>query len=196
MAIVCTEMRTIWHQLLRPSTGLLVLWMWFPINIFAASPTATACNAALAANYPVGQGVVTQNLDFGSILLGTKGGTATVDPQTGAVTLKAAGGAGTGPTWISGGQYAIVHFDVSGPGAGANCIGLNTTVTITGGSITNGSSTMTVDNFKSTTDLASKNSSKFSATGDYFIGGDMTITGSETLGSYTGSSAFTITISF
>ena len=195
MAIVCTNKKTTWIRLVKWISGPLISFM-FSMSAFAASPTATACNAALAANYPVGQGVKIQDMDFGSFLLGTKGGTATIDPQTGTVSVKAAGGAGTPPTWISGGQYAIVHFDVSGPGAGANCIGLNTTVTITPGSITNGSSTMTVDNFKSTTDLASQNlSSKFSATGDYYIGGDLTIIGSETLGNYNGS-AFTITISF
>lgn len=174
MAIVCTSKNTIWIQKSKQVGGLLILLL-VAINTFAAAPpTAAQCQAALAL---VGQ----TDLNFGSTLVGSAG-TVTIDPQTGLLTGVQI------PS--STGQQA--HFQFS---TGAlDCSKKQPTVTFTTGTITNGTSVMTVSNFMYTTDLTKKTSKNF-GTGDFYVGADLTVVGTETAGTYTGS-PFTITLTF
>lgn len=188
MAIVCTDKQTIWCRFLRPVTGLLALFAFFPMNgIAAPAPSAAQCNAALAAStYP--SGLETQVLSFGGILTGTAG-TVTID-TLGAVTTTPKNG---GPTLYAGvtAQVGIVTFSTGA----LDCSALSPTVTFTPGTISNGTDTLTVTNFTYSTDPSKKNQSKFN-TGTFYIGADLGIaTGLESGGTYTGG-AYTMTITF
>ena len=159
---------------MKRACGLLIVPL-FISNVFAAAPpTAAQCQAALTL---VGQ----TDLNFGSTLVGSVG-TVTIDPQFG--TLSGV------QIPSSAGQQA--HFQFA---TGAlDCSKQNPTVTFTTGTITNGTSVMTVSNFAYTTDLTKKTSKNF-GTGDFYVGADLTVVGTESAGTYTGS-PFTITLTF
>jgi len=181
VAIVCTGKKSTWARLRKPVSGVLMLLFLLPGASFGAKPpTAAQCNAELALSpFPAGQ--ETQGLDFGSTLVGTAG-TVTIDPLTGTLTGVHI------PSSI--GKQAIVHFSTGT----LDCSSLQPTVTLTPGSISNGTSTMTISNLVYTTDITKKNQKKFN-TGDFYIGADITFTGTETSGPYSGG-GYTITIVF
>jgi hypothetical protein len=158
-----------------------------PVNVIAAPPpTAAQCNTALAAStYP--SGLQTQVMNFGEILTGTAG-TVTID-TLGALTTTPKNG---GPTLsnTASAQVGIVQFSTGA----LDCSSLSPTVTFIPGSITNGTNTMTVNNFTYSTDPGKKNQTKFN-TGVFYIGGDLVIGGTETGGTYNGG-AYTVTITF
>lgn len=187
MAIVCIDRKTIWRRFRNPGTGLLALCVLLPVNVIAAPPpTAAQCNTALAAStYP--SGLQTQVMNFGEILTGTAG-TVTID-TLGALTTTPKNG---GPTLsnTASAQVGIVQFSTGA----LDCSSLSPTVTFIPGSITNGTNTMTVNNFTYSTDPGKKNQTKFN-TGVFYIGGDLVIGGTETGGTYNGG-AYTVTITF
>lgn len=174
MAIVCSRKNTSWLQASRCISGLLILLL-VSVNTFAATPpTAAQCQAALTL---VGQ----TDLNFGSTLVGSIG-TVTIDPQTGTLT----------GVQIPSSMGQQAHFKFS---TGVlDCSKKSPTVTFTTGTISNGTSVMSVSNFTYTTDLTKKTSKSF-GTGDFYVGADLTIVGTETAGTYTGS-PFTITLTF
>jgi len=158
----------------KRASGLLIACLFVTDVVAAPPPTAAQCQAALTL---VGQ----TDLNFGSTLVGSAG-TVTIDPQFGTLTGVQI------PS--STGQQA--HFQFA---TGAlDCSKQNPTVTFTTGTISNGTSVMTVSNFTYTTDLTKKTSKNF-GTGDFYVGADLTIVGTETAGTYTGS-PFTITLTF
>lgn len=171
---MCTGENTTWIQITRNIGGILIFSL-VSVNAFAAPPpTAAQCQAALTLQNQT-------DLNFGSTLVGSAG-TVTIDPQTGTLTGVQI------PS--STGQQA--HFKFA---TGAlDCSKKTPTVAFTTGTITNGTSVMTVNNFTYTTDLTKKTSKNFN-TGDFYVGADLTVVGTETAGAYTGS-PFTITLTF
>jgi hypothetical protein len=174
VAIVCTSKNTIWMQASKHVSGLLILLL-VSVNAFAAPPPSAAqCQAALTLQNQT-------DLNFGSTLVGSIG-TVTIDPQTGLLTGVQI------PS--SSGQQAHFKFATGV----LDCSKKQPTVTFTTGTITNGTSLMTVSNFTYTTDLTKKTSKNF-GTGDFYVGADLSVVGTETAGTYTGS-PFTITLTF
>jgi len=159
--------------------GWLAICAIFPLTTSAAPPPSAAdCQGALTLQNQT-------DLDFGSILAGSAGA-VTIDPQTGALT----------GIQIPSSSGQAAHFQFS---TGAfDCSKKTPTVTFTNGTISNGTWTMTVSNFTYTTDVTKKTAKGF-GTGDFYVGADLTVVGSETAGTYnvaSGGAPFTITLTF
>jgi hypothetical protein len=98
-----------------------------------------------------------------------------------------------GPVIMStvGAQVGIITFTTPG----FDCSSLSPIVTFTPGSISNGTDIMTVNNLVYSTDPTKKNQSKFD-TGNFYIGGDLILVGTESPGTYNIGAAYTMTIAF
>lgn len=139
---------------------------------FAADGTGEATATVIA---PIAITHVTNaKLAFGSFLVGT-GGTVVVDA--------AGAGSVTGDvSFVTGSTNRADAFDVTGdPGRGFS-------ITTTGGSVSDGTNTI------SFTTAPAASSSTLNATGSrrFFVGGTLTLTGSEVAGDYTGSYTATV----
>jgi hypothetical protein len=115
-----------------------------------------------------------QSLEFGSI--GNGANTVTVD-LAGARTA-------TDATQLAGGAPQAANFTVTGSGALPFTVSLPASTTIT-----NGTDTLTVNNF---TDNAPANLT--AGTANFDVGGDLVIVGGESVGAYTGT--FTVTVNY
>jgi len=174
VAIVCINKKIRWTRFSKRVGGLLVTSLFLTNSFAAPPPTAAQCQAALTLQNQT-------DLNFGSTLVGSVG-MVTINAQTGTLTgVQIAS---------STGQQAHFKFATGV----LDCSKKTPTVTFTTGTITNGTSVMTVSNFTYTTDLT-KSTSKNFGTGDFYVGADLTVVGTETAGTYTGS-PFTITLTF
>lgn len=177
--------RTRYRKILLGLPALLALLPY--TSHAAAPPTPAQCNGALF--FVTEQ----QQLNFGGMLAGVAG-TVTVDYKGGISS--------TGPTLLASPipLPGILVFSTSPPlpAASYDCSNTTPLVTFTDGTLSNGSSTMTITNFTYSTKSGNP-FSKFNL-GYFYIGADLVVGAGNTSGTYTTSAAggipYGITLTF
>ncbi len=174
-------------------TGLAVIMIFMALAIGAKAQDASINNvtasASIVAPISISEGTEGLVLDFGSMAVGSSGGTCVLSPSNQKRSV-------TGDVSLVGDTYSCAGFKVDGISGDAYTITLpSTDITLTGD---DGSSTMTVSGitaYVASSGAVGTSGTITGGTDTFVIGGTLHVGADQTMGTYT-SDNFTITVAY